>query len=135
MFLSVGHDENISLLLLRLGLVFRMKYFSAMLRMHLFVAAEYGCILSITQPQQMQPMHSREIFHSKNQTKPQQKENILTVPPQKETFTTKLPVARKRKKKKTQHKVGTATEDTSVIPEERGGQETPLSSSRNTSVI
>ena len=46
----------------------------------------------------MQPLHSREIFHSKNKTKPQQKkENIFIVPPQKETFTTKLPVVRKRK--------------------------------------
>ena len=42
-----GQDEKISLLLLRLGYVFRMKYFSAMHRLHLFVAAEYGCALSI----------------------------------------------------------------------------------------
>ena len=75
----------------------------------------------------MQPLHSNEIFHSKNKTKPQQKKgNIFIVPPQKETFTTKLPMARKRKKQ--QHKVGTATEHTSVIPEESGGQVTPLSS-------
>ena len=47
-FFLWGHDENISLLLLRLGFVFRMKYFSAMQRLHLFVAAEYGCALSIT---------------------------------------------------------------------------------------
>ena len=47
-FFPWGHDENISLLLLRLGFVFRMKYFSAMHRLHLFVAAEYGCALSIT---------------------------------------------------------------------------------------
>ena len=37
--------------------------------------------------------------------------------------------------KKQQHKVGTATEHTSVIPEESGGQATPLSSAWNTSVV
>ena len=48
---------------------------------------------------QMQSMHSREIFHSKNQTKPQQRKgSIFIVPPQKETFFTKLPVAWTRKK-------------------------------------
>ena len=43
-----------------------------------------------------------DFFFSKNQTKSQQKKgNISIVPPQKETFTAKLPVARKRKKKTT----------------------------------
>ena len=76
---------------------------------------------------QMQPLHSREIFHSKNKTKPQQKKgNNFIVPPHKETFTTKVTVVRKRKKQ--QHKVVTATEHTSVIPEESGEQATLLSS-------
>ena len=47
MLLLWGHHKKISLLLLRLGFVFRMKYFSATQRLHLFVAAEYGCALSI----------------------------------------------------------------------------------------
>ena len=47
---------------------------------------------------QMQPMQSREMFHSKNKTKPQQKKrHFFIVPPQKEAFATKLSVARKRK--------------------------------------
>ena len=45
-FFLWGHDEKISLLLLRLRFVFTMKYFSDMHRLHLFVAAEYGCTLS-----------------------------------------------------------------------------------------
>ena len=47
---------------------------------------------------QVQPLHSRKILHSTHKTKPQQKKgNIFIVPPPEETFTTKLPVARKRK--------------------------------------
>ena len=42
-----GHDEKISLLLSRIGFVFRMKYFSAMRRSHLYVTAECGCAISI----------------------------------------------------------------------------------------
>ena len=76
----------------------------------------------------MQPLHSRETFHYNNKTKPEQKKgSIFIVSPQKETFTTKLPMAGKKNKQQ-QHKVGTATEHTSVIPEESGGQATPLSS-------
>ena len=45
---------------------------------------------------QMQPMDSREIFHSKNKRNPQQKmRNLFNVAPQKEDFGTKLTVARK----------------------------------------
>ena len=43
-----GRDEKISLLFLRLGFVFKKKYFSAMHKLHLFVTAEYGYVLSIT---------------------------------------------------------------------------------------
>ena len=43
--------------------------------------------------------------------------------PTKEVFVTKFSVARKRKK---QHKLGTAIGHTPVIPEESGGQATPL---------
>ena len=41
------HDEKISFLLLRLGFVFRIKYFFALHRLHLSVTTEYGCTLSI----------------------------------------------------------------------------------------
>ena len=58
----------------------------------------------------MQPMHSREMFHSKNQTQPQpKKRNIFVVPPQTETFLTKLPVAQKRKRTTTQGRKGNRT--------------------------
>ena len=75
---------------------------------------------------QMQPMHSREMFHSKNKTKSQQKKgNLFTVPPQKEAFVQNFQWPGNKKQ---QHRVGTATKRTSVIPEECGRQATPLSS-------
>ena len=65
-------------------------------------------------------MHSREIFHPKNKTKPQQKKgNLFIVPSQEEAFATVLSVVGNEKQ---QPKVGTAIEHTSVITEESGGQ-------------
>ena len=46
-FFLWGHGEKIFLLLLRLGFVFKMKYFSTMHKLHMFVTAEYGYVLSI----------------------------------------------------------------------------------------
>ena len=60
----LGHDENISLLLLRLGFGFRMKYFSAMHRLHLFGAAEYGCTLSITSHDKWYSVFDSFSFHT-----------------------------------------------------------------------
>ena len=81
----------------------------------------------------MQPLHSREIFHSKNKTKPQQKKgNIFIVPPHKETFTTKLPVARKRKKT-TQGRNGNRTHLSHTRRERRTGNTFVLR--LNTSVV
>ena len=78
---------------------------------------------------QMQPLHSREIFHSKNKTKPQQKKgnNYFHRAPTERNIYYKT-TGNEKKKKKKKNKVGTATEHTSVIPEECGGQATPLSS-------
>ena len=76
----------------------------------------------------MQPMHSREIFQSKKQNQASTKEG---------KYFHRAPIERNinyrttsgpETKKKQQHKVGTATEHTSVLPEESGGQATTLSS-------
>ena len=48
---------------MKLGFVFRMKYFSAMQRLHLFVAAEYGCALTIISQDKWYSVFDSLSFH------------------------------------------------------------------------
>ena len=74
----------------------RMKHFSAMQRLHLFVAAEYGCALSITAHDKIE---RREIFSSC----PHRKKHLLQ--------NYQWP----GNENKQQHKVGTASGDSFVL--------------------